>query len=64
MAKPGRAVKLLAGAMIVAGAGLLIYTGYKVWDPFAGARQRLRRVDGSANIAVSQPYRSPRFLAG
>jgi sortase A len=41
MAKRGRAVKLIAGAMIVAGAGLLLYTGYKVWDPFAGARQQV-----------------------
>src|ERR1017187_5883355 len=39
MASRGRVVKLIAGAMIVAGAGLLLYTGYKVWDPFAGARQ-------------------------
>jgi sortase A len=39
MARRGRAVKLIAGCMIVVGAGLLLYTGYKVWDPFAGARQ-------------------------
>jgi sortase A len=39
MARRGRAVKLIAGCMIVTGAGLLLYTGYKVWDPFAGARQ-------------------------
>src|ERR1039457_3251560 len=39
MAKRGRAVRLIAGGMIVAGAGLLVYTGYKVWDPYAGARQ-------------------------
>jgi sortase A len=40
MARRGRAVRLIAGCLIVAGAGLLLYTGYKVWDPFAGARQR------------------------
>jgi sortase A len=39
MAKRRRAVKLIAGCMIVVGASLLLYTGYKVWDPFAGARQ-------------------------
>jgi sortase A len=39
MAKRGRTVRLIAGCMIIAGAGLLLYTGYKVWDPFAGARQ-------------------------
>jgi sortase A len=40
MAERRRVIKLIAGGMIVAGAGLLLYTGYKVWDPFAGARQQ------------------------
>ena len=33
---------LRAGAClcIVAGAGVLLYSGYQVWDPFAGARQQ------------------------
>ena len=39
MARPGRTGKLVAGGLIIAGGGLLLYTGYKVGDPFAGARQ-------------------------
>jgi sortase A len=45
MAKPGRTVKLIAGCMIAAGAGVLLYTGYRVWDPSAGARQRAAQTD-------------------
>jgi sortase A len=40
MARRGRAVKLIACCMIVVGASFVFYTGYKVWDPLAGARQR------------------------
>src|ERR1022692_1934620 len=50
MAKRGRAVRLIAGCMIVGGAGLLLYTGYKVWDPFAGARQQ------AAQTALSRSW--------
>jgi sortase A len=49
-AKPGRTVKLIAAGMIAVGAGLLLYTGYKVWDPFAGARQQ------AAQTALSRSW--------
>ena len=36
---PKLLLKLGAFLCILAGVGLLAYSGYKVWDPFAGARQ-------------------------
>src|ERR1035438_1026280 len=40
MARRGRTGKIVAGCLILAGVAVLLVTGYKVWDPFAGAREQ------------------------
>lgn len=58
MASRSRTGKLIAGFLIIAGLGLLLVTGYKVWDPFAGAREH------AAQEALTQSWGSLPALQG
>jgi sortase A len=58
MASRNRTGKLIAGCLIIAGVAVLLVTGYKVWDPFAAAREH------AAQEALTRSWGSQPALKG